>query len=178
MKSNNTASSNSNNHNNNTTILIDTREKHPFSFSPSVKTKTQALTVGDYSEERYIDQIAVERKELNDFVGSLLRLLKSFKDNKLQSFRVELNRMSCMNHKCIVVEGSMEDIQNRKYTSNVHPEVIFSAVSIIMTCWKIPVVFCSNRQIACKFTQDFILNAVINIESEIEFYSRNQKRVA
>jgi len=156
------------------TILIDTREKHPFSFNTAVKTKVQTLTVGDYSEETYFDKIAVERKELNDFIGSLLRLLKSFKDKKLQSFRTELNRMSCLPHKCIVVEGSMEDIQNRKYTSNVKPEVIFAAITIIMTCWKIPVMFCSNRQIACKFTQDFIVNAVINIESEAEFYYQNK----
>lgn len=52
-------------------IVIDSREKEPYTFACEVlKAK---LDAGDYSVHGFEHQVAVERKSLADFVGTVIR---------------------------------------------------------------------------------------------------------
>ncbi len=132
------------------TIIIDTREQEPYSFPVgSCSAIRRKLESGDYSVEGMEILIAVERKSLNDFVSTLIP--------PKHRFYAELERLKTM-RSCIVVEASWPDIFARKYTSGAHPESIWGATHKIISKYNIPVYFCGNRQIACKFTLDFLIN--------------------
>ena len=132
------------------TIITDTREQIPFEFpdSPCPIERT-ALPAGDYSILGMETRVAVERKELNDYVQSVI--------HQRDRFRRELARLQAYDAAIIVVEGSLGDIFAKHYQSGAHPMSILGATISIMVDYAIPVVFCDNRQIACRFTQDFLL---------------------
>lgn len=56
------------------TVVIDTREQEPYGFNPDmVRPVRRALPAGDYSIDGLEETIAVERKTLDDFVGTVMR---------------------------------------------------------------------------------------------------------
>ena len=132
------------------TLVIDTREQEPFAFSaPGVSTIRRALPTGDYSVLGLEERVAVERKTLDDLVGSLIRAR--------ERFLREVRRLEAFEARCIVVEGAWSDVAERRYTGGVHPRAIFGAVLSLIVDHGVPVYFLSNRQIACRFTEDFLL---------------------
>ena len=65
------------------TVVVDTREQEPYHFDPESVTATRrALPAGDYSLERWEDQVAVERKTLEDLVGTVIRSRKRFRKGR------------------------------------------------------------------------------------------------
>jgi ERCC4-type nuclease len=132
------------------TIVIDTREQKAYSFDVErAESIRAALPAGDYSLAGLEAAVAVERKSLDDFVSTVIHARKRF--------MAELNRLARYDAACVVVEGSMADVLARRYTCGAHPSsVIGSAISIIVD-FGVPVFFCSNRQIARMFTQEFLL---------------------
>lgn len=132
------------------TLVIDTREQQPFAFSaPGVRTIRRALATGDYSVEGLEERVAVERKTLDDLVGSLIR--------SRERFLREVRRLEAIEARCIAVEASWNDIAERRYTGGIHPRAVFGAVLSLIVDHGVPVYFLSNRQIACRFTEDFLL---------------------
>ena len=89
------------------TIIIDWREQEPYSFI--VPTVCKKLDAGDYSVEGYENRIAVERKSLSDFIGTLVR--------GRSRFYKELNKLKYYDHSCVVVEASFRDILEGRYRS-------------------------------------------------------------
>ena len=132
------------------TIIIDTREQEPYGFPPgSCFTVRRKLDSGDYSVDGWEDSVAVERKSLDDFVKTLIPPKRRWFD--------ELERLAGMTS-CVVVEAGWPDVFARKYNSGAHPESIWGGSMNIISKYGIPVYLCGNRQIACKFTYDFLKN--------------------
>ena len=132
------------------TLIVYTREQQPCVFSaPGVHTIRRALPTGDYSVEGFEDRVAVERKTLDDLVGSLIRA----RDRFLR----EMRRFETYEARCIVVEADWTDVAERRYAGGVHPKAVFGAVLSLVVDHGMPVYFLSNRQIACRFTEDFLL---------------------
>ncbi len=134
------------------TIVIDSREQEPYSFhSPLVAAVRRALPAGDYSLEGFENEVAVERKSLDDFVGTVV--------HARSRFQRELQKMASYRAACVVVEGGVTDVLQQRYRGAAHPNAILgSALSIILD-YRIPVFFCGNRQAACQFTQSYLLAA-------------------
>jgi len=134
------------------TIIIDTREQEPYSFDPRLAGAVRrALPAGDYSVQGLEEQVAVERKTVDDFVSTVI--------HARQRFRAELRRLAQYRAACVVVEAGVADVLLRHYRGEAHPNaVIGSAMSIILD-FRIPVFFCSNRQAACQFVQAYLLAA-------------------
>ncbi|MFH2000494.1 MAG: ERCC4 domain-containing protein [Planctomycetota bacterium] len=133
-----------------TVLVVDTREQLPFEFRDSgIHVVHQALPAGDYSILGYEDQVAVERKTLDDFASTVIR--------SRERFHRELKRFQEYKAACIVVEGSMGDLLQRKYKSYAHPQSIFGAMISIIVDYGIPVFFCTNRQVARVFTEKYLL---------------------
>lgn len=87
-------------------IMIDTREQYPFDIKNSFFSK---IDVGDYTAVGdHYDYTYVDRKAQGDFISTLSK-------SSFERFRKEMLR--CRNLEVqlfIVVEGSIEDIRNRK----------------------------------------------------------------
>ena len=132
------------------TIIIDSREQDFYSFDPKVvQADRAALPAGDYSLVGLADRVAVERKSLDDFVSTVI--------HNRSRFSRELEKLRVMDFGCVVVEAGLDDVLRGDYRGGAHPHSVFgAAVSIIADCG-VPVFFCSNRQIACKFTQDLLV---------------------
>ncbi len=71
-------------------VCIDGRGMHLITF--------RALHTGDYSIKGYEDVIALERKSLQDMVGSLM--------NGRSRFLAEMERLAQFPYKCLCIESS------------------------------------------------------------------------
>jgi len=131
------------------TVVVDTREQEPYDFDPQCVTVIRrALPAGDYSIEGFEDSVAVERKSLADFVSTVIR--------GRDRFQKELKRLQSYEAACVVVEASLRDILEGNYRSGAHPNSILGAILSIIVDFGIPVYFCSDRQVACRFVEGYL----------------------
>lgn len=131
------------------TVVTDTREQLPYIFdSEKVVAIRKALTAGDYSLEGLEDRVAVERKTLADFVTTVIRGRKRF-------YR-ELQKLSAFESACVVVECNFRDLVEGRYHSGAHPHALIATVASIVVDFGVPVYFCSDRQAACRFVQEYL----------------------
>ncbi|MCP4677616.1 MAG: hypothetical protein GY854_19295 [Deltaproteobacteria bacterium] len=133
-------------------IVVDTREQLPYSFdedkADSVRRK---LAAGDYSIEGFEDRVAVERKTMDDFVNTVI--------HRRKRFYKELRLLAEYELACVVVEASLETVHNGLYVGEAHPNAVFGSAVSICVDFGVPVFFCSDRQLARKFTEMFLLRA-------------------
>jgi DNA excision repair protein ERCC-4 len=101
----------------NLVILIDTREKKPFTFlSPTDPTKPLptervALQTGDYSlKGLHNDEVAIERKSLDDLLQCV--------GNERERFEKEIYRLLGFRTRAVVVEASWDYIMMGRDASN------------------------------------------------------------
>ena len=131
------------------TVVVDTREQEPYVFdSGCTEVVRRALAAGDYSLQEYEDSVAVERKTLEDFVSPVIRSRKRFTR--------ELRRLCEYDAACVVVEADLRDILGGRYRSGAHPNAVLGATLSIVVDFGIPVFFCSDRQAACRFVEEFL----------------------
>ena len=116
-------------------IITDTREQLPYSFPNALR---KALPAGDYSIEGLETQVAIERKSLNDLVGTLLRGRKRFAR--------ELSALQEYSFAAIVIEGSIADILSHNYKSEMAPASLLAMICTIMQKYSpVQVVFAGDR---------------------------------
>lgn len=128
-------------------IVVDTREQQPYGFdSARVTCVRRALPAGDYSLDGYEASVAVERKSLEDFVSSAV--------TGRERFGRELRALAEYDFACVVVEGSLEDVLEHRYRAGIHPSSVFGAMLSIVVDVGVPVYFCGDRQIACRFVEE------------------------
>ena len=131
-------------------VVIDTREQLPYTFDPQrVVPVRRALCAGDYSLDGFETSVAVERKSLDDFVSSVIHGRKRFYK--------ELRLLAGYNAACMVVEANLRDVLDGNYSGNAHPNAVFGSMISIVADFGVPVFFCSDRQVACKFVEAFLL---------------------
>jgi len=132
----------------NLTVVIDSREQQPYSFSEQ-KTVVQGLSVGDYSLLHCEDSISIERKSVNDLIGSLTKGRRRFEK--------ELKKGSQFTYFALAIEASLSDLVNGKYQSQMLSE---SAVQTLLS-WSVKygthVFFCENREYAEQVTLSLLL---------------------
>ena len=127
-------------------IVTDTREQENYTFSvPSIRKKIDA---GDYSVEGLEDRVAVERKSLVDFVTTVIRGRKRF--------HRELQKLAAFDSACVVVECNFRDLVDGRYRSDAHPNALIATVASIVIDFGVPVYFCSDRQAACRFVEEYL----------------------
>lgn len=122
-------------------IIVDTRENAPFSFSrwPDVETVHSALDVGDYSIPGFEDEVAIERKSLNDLVGCLM-------DDNRDRFERELRRARPYRLFTIVVEASYQDVQTGRYRSKMDPHAVTQSLMAFHVRYGAPVLWAGSRR--------------------------------
>jgi ERCC4-type nuclease len=134
------------------TIVIDSREQEAYAFDPRLTGAVRrALKAGDYSIAGLEDQVAVERKTLDDFVSTVI--------HRRRRFREELRKLSQYRAACVVVEAELLDVLAKRYRGEARPAAVVGSTLSILLDYGVPVVFCGNRQAARHFTQAYLLAA-------------------
>ncbi len=138
-------------------VVVDTREQHPYTFPPDeVDLVRRKLSSGDYSIEGLEARVAIERKNFEDYIQSLVK--------KRARFMEEVKRLSGYQFKCIIVEGSLDDVASKLYTSDAHPNSILGSTTSLCIDFNIPVHFCGSRQSAAWFALDWLQKCNRSIE--------------
>ena len=130
-------------------IIVDTREKEPFSFACSVLRAK--LDAGDYSVEQFEHRVAVERKSLRDFVGTVI--------HDFERFAAELEKLSAMEAACVVVEADLDQVLRGLQSDAlraVSPHALLGAATYIGLRYRVPIYWCGSRPAAGLFTDGFL----------------------
>ncbi len=130
-------------------IVVDTREQEPYAFDPArVATVRRALPAGDYSLDGYEASVAAERKSLEDYVASVV--------GARTRFARELRALAEYDLACVVVEATLDDVLAHRYRSGAHPSAVIGATLSIIVDHGVPVFFCGDRQLACRFVEGLL----------------------
>ena len=130
-------------------IVVDTREQEPYAFDPArVATVRRALPAGDYSLDGYEASVAAERKSLEDYVASVV--------SARTRFARELRALAEYDLACVVVEATLDDVMAHRYRSGAHPSAVLGATLSIIVDHGVPVFFCGDRQLACRFVEGLL----------------------
>lgn len=128
-------------------ILRDKREKRPWNFEGlGVEIVPVTLNTGDYQLPGAF-VAAVERKSIQDIVGTL--------DRGLERFLKECGRLSQYRKRAIIIEGTVSDIEKRGYAGRISPAAIFEHLERIETVMGVQVVWAVNPKAAQRMAYEF-----------------------
>jgi ERCC4-type nuclease len=139
-------------------IAIDTREQEKYSFD--CDTVCKKLDAGDYSVVGFEQRVAVERKSLRDFVGTVI--------HDFDRFARELQKLSAMEAACIVVEADLTAVlcgQHQDALRAVAPQSLLGASTYIGIQYRVPVYWCGSRPAALRFTDSYLRSFVRVVSS-------------
>lgn len=138
-------------------VLVDNREQAPYLFTGyDVQVEAATLSVGDYSIPGFETRIAIERKELNDLIGCLTV--------GRDRFERELARSRPYDFFAVVVEASLADVYQGRYTSKMNPQSALQSIVAFQIRYKTPFVWCGNRQGGEYMTYSFLEKHIREIE--------------
>ena len=103
------------------------------------------LEAGDYSVLGLEDVVCVERKNLDDLAKSLI--------TDRERFLKAVRRMEELPLAVVVVEGSLEDIAQKRFSCGAHPEAVIGALLSLIIDHHIPVILAGDRPHARWVTQ-------------------------
>lgn len=141
------------------TILIDTQEKHPFRFEGMLhddsrpiiaRTRIQTLgpTHGDYSLQGFDGECHVERKSLEDVIGTVMGF-----GERRERFERTLEFLSGIWTSAVVVECSLGaalsaiDARGKKSVEE-NRKIFFRSVLAWQVDYTVPWLFCDSRRLA------------------------------
>lgn len=131
-------------------LIQDTREQLPFRFdAEKVRVEVACLPAGDYSVKGYECRVAVERKSLEDLVGTVIRAKGRFER--------ELDKLVECDRAWIVVEGSLTDLHEHHFRSMVHPSAVIGSCVAIAVDYGIPVLWADDAEKAADLTQRLLI---------------------
>lgn len=123
-------------------VLADTREQKMWSLDPSrFLTERATLRTGDYTIAGLEDRFVVERKNLGDFVGTVI--------GDWIRFRKELYRLAAFDFAAVVVEADLAEVFAHRYESEANPESVIGRANAIYLDHGIPVFWWGSRLGGC-----------------------------
>lgn len=145
-------------------VVIDTREQRPFTLTlpEDGETTRQKLDSGDYSLEGLESIFSIERKSLDDWIGTIL--------NSKGRFRRELQKLQTMCFAAVVIEGNVSDVLSGNYTSKVKPEALLGMGCQLMLQYSpIHFIFASDRPHAARLVSELLVLADKNIPTDFQW---------
>lgn len=123
-------------------IVIDTREREPFSFQgqpyADVQVAKGSLATGDYSLAGLTDKVAIERKSLPDLVLCLGR--------ERERFERELIRGQGLECFTVVVEANWQELAQGKYRSMLKPHSACQSIAAFTARYGTPFFFAGTHK--------------------------------
>lgn len=100
-------------------MIVDTREQQPWDLAP-MRSERGTLPTGDYTIKGLERLVAIERKSLPDLLGCIGR--------DRERFEAEMQRMLAYRWPYLVIEASLEDIENGRWKRKVHPHAVYGSL--------------------------------------------------
>ncbi len=120
-------------------IIQDTREQTPLRFSDAVQIAPGTLQTGDYSLQGLESLVAVERKNLDDFIGCRQG------DNR-DRFKSEMERLRAYRYRLVVIEGSYMETHFHRYKSRILPQSIIGSLCSWTARYQVSFMFAGDAQ--------------------------------
>lgn len=136
-------------------VLIDTREQDPLPFPQSVPTRRATLYPGDYSIDGLTDLFAVERKSLEDLIGSLIgRKTLADGSSRLNRDRLAEELLAMRSHKfrAVAVTAPRHAIEHHLYRSRIPPENVIGMIASLEALTGVQFKFFANADEAARWT--------------------------
>jgi ERCC4-type nuclease len=146
-------------------IVIDTREQRPYGFGDKVSIQRKALQTGDYSVAGLENEIAIERKSLDDLIGSL--------SAGRERFNKELERLKHYPVKAIVCEAAWCHVITGDYRSKMSPAAAYGSI-IGIIAMGIPVVMAGGRMEAERACYSILRIAYNRYQAKLHHFSRGK----
>jgi ERCC4-type nuclease len=134
------------------TLVVDTREPEhtAYRFDPERCNVVRAkLDSADYSVLGHEDEWGIERKELGDFVNTVIRARGRFEE--------ELERLLSFRFRRIVIEATPRDVTEHSYRSMVHPNSVLGSAYALETDYDCPIIWAGNRKHGELITQGLLI---------------------
>lgn len=131
-------------------IVIDTREQQPWVFSSGADIERATLHGCDYSVAGHETRIGIERKSLDDLIGSLT--------HGRERFARSLSLLRAYAWRVIIVEAPLSCLLAGWYTSRATPTSMLGSVCSIMVDG-IPVVFADDAGAAAALAERWLRKA-------------------
>lgn len=147
-------------------VIIDTREQRPLALTlpESAEITRRVLTSGDYSLEGLEDVISIERKSLDDWIGTIL--------NARGRFCRELERLQTYCYAAVVIEGSLCDILSGRYKSKIKPDSLFGMGCQLMLQYSpVHFIYAHDRPHATRLVSELLILADKNIPEDYSLTS-------
>lgn len=135
-------------------VVVDCDEKKPYDFDGRLRITKRRLPTGDYSIYGYTKIIAVERKNLADFL-----ICCSVQQPR---FKRQLIRLAQMDHSLVVVEG---DIYGFCPWSRVNTPTRVTIVANLCAAFGVPFIFLRDKRMAQSFTEQFLKKAKQQVDN-------------
>lgn len=152
------------------TVIIDSREKLPFSFSKNVHTTVAALRVGDYSLVGAENSLAIERKSLAD-------LLSSITHNRVR-FEKELCQLRAFRFACLLVESTWPIIMMKQYSQDVSPNSIIGSLMSFKVRYNVSVLMADDHDTAGILCERILMNYARSVEREYRLIAKGSAEEA
>lgn len=124
-------------------IALDTREQVIGPIPLDVPVVVGKLPMGDLSVPGFEGRVAIDRKQLGDFIGCIT--------HDKERFGRLLERMAELEFAAVVVEATLADVRAKKYRSQVAPAYVVGAAARITTKYGVPVFFCGSLDTTTDF---------------------------
>jgi ERCC4-type nuclease len=149
-------------------VLIDTREQLPYQFTryQGVTTERATLPTGDYSLLDFESCIAIERKSINDLIGCLMG------DNRTR-FEKELSRARSYECFAVVVEGTIDDMRQGRYRSEMKPHAALQSIVAFHVRYGTAFLWAGSRQGGEYLVHSILTKYAAEIEKRFERLSKH-----
>ena len=119
-------------------VIVDTREQAPWTFEgQGIQTVRRKLDAGDYSLEGLEHRVAIERKSLDDWTGTVLR-------DRARFYR-ELELLRAFDFRAVVIEAGVREIMAGRYKSQAKPAAVLGFVAEVAVGQSVPVYLAGSR---------------------------------
>lgn len=136
------------------TAIVDSREQSPLELKlhcgTILNSVSGSLPTGDYSVKGLEDEIAIERKSLNDLVSCCT--------GQRERFEKQLQRLLSYRSRAVIVEANWDHIEMRAYRGRTSPNVIIGTI----LKWElrgVPFVMAGDRRRAGEFLARMLFGA-------------------
>lgn len=134
------------------TLIVDTREKDPFSFSRFSRwfqgVEYRALPLGDYSVAGLEDSCVVERKSLSD-------LVQSFTTGR-DVFIARLRRMSQTPSRLLIITSALSEVKSRYPHSPADPNRILQSLIAVLVGLSVPFLCADTHELGAEITASYL----------------------
>jgi ERCC4-type nuclease len=134
-------------------FVVDTREKLPYLFDGR-NIERYKLDTGDYSIKGLEDKIAIERKSIDDLIGTITK--------GRETFEKELERSTSLEYFGIVVECSLSNLAKGQYTSKMKPKAAVQTLVSYSVRYNMHLIFADNRAFGQRMTESLLEKFAIN----------------